>query len=234
MKRTLLKTGDGSYTLYIPEWDEQYHSKNGAVAEALHVFIKEGLYYWISKNNNSEISIMEMGFGTGLNCFLTYFETDKNSWRVHYTAVEAYPLTLKEAQSLNYPLILNDLYNEENSDKLKKARIFSMLHGTTWENDVDISDSFLLTKQKKFFSDTTDNSRVNLIFFDAFGIKIQPELWTEEIFQKMYNALKPNGILVTYAANGKARRAMLAVGFSVERLPGPPGKKEMLRATKLT
>lgn len=236
MKRNLLKTGDGSFTLHIPEWNEQYHSKNGALTEALHVFIKEGLYHWFSKNSSSEISIMEMGFGTGLNSFLTYFEAEKNAWRVYYTGIEAYPLTIQEALSLNYSSILNDLYSvgilEKSKDEVEA--VFSALHHASWEENVAISQSFHLIKQKKFFSEISDGPNFNLIYFDAFGIKIQPDLWTEEIFQKMYNALMPSGVLVTYAANGNARRAMQAAGFSVERLPGPPGKKEMLRATKLT
>lgn len=221
MKRTLLKTGDGSYTLHIPEWDEQYHSKHGAIAEALHVFIKEGLYYWSSKNAATEISIMEIGFGTGLNALLTFLETEKNVFQIDYTGVEAYPLSLDEIEKLNYTSLLNA--SEEK---------FLKLHEISWEEKTAISDSFRLTKQKQFFSEINNENSFNLIYFDAFGIRVQPELWTEEIFKKMFSALKPNGVLVTYAANGNARRAMQAVGFSVERLPGPPGKKEMLRGTK--
>ncbi|MCB0465496.1 MAG: tRNA (5-methylaminomethyl-2-thiouridine)(34)-methyltransferase MnmD [Aequorivita sp.] len=221
MKRTLLKTGDGSYTLHIPEWDEQYHSKHGAIAEALHVFIKEGLYYWSAKNTVAEISIMEIGFGTGLNAFLSFLETEKNNFKIDYTGVEAYPLSLSEVQKLNYTSLLNS--SEEK---------FLQLHDVAWEEKQVISGNFQLTKKEQFFSDINAENRYHLIYFDAFGIRVQPELWTEEIFQIMYNSLKPNGVLVTYAANGNARRAMQTVGFSVERLPGPPGKKEMLRATK--
>lgn len=221
MKRTLLKTGDGSYTLHIPEWDEQYHSKHGAIAEALHVFIKEGLYYWSSKNAATKISIMEIGFGTGLNALLTFLETEKNVFQIDYTGVEAYPLSLDEIEKLNYTSLLNA--SEEK---------FLKLHEISWEEKTAISDNFRLTKQKQFFSEINNENSFNLIYFDAFGIRVQPELWTEEIFKKMFSALKPKGVLVTYAANGNARRAMQAVGFSVKRLPGPPGKKEMLRGTK--
>ena len=229
MKRTLLKTGDGSYTLHIPEWDEQYHSKHGAVAEALHVFIKEGLYYWSNKFSSNEISILEIGFGTGLNAFLTLIETQKNNVKVNYTGVEAYPLDISEIETLNYPSLLNA--SEED---------FLKLHNTPWEIEPDglqkqtvISENFSLTKQKKMFSEITAENSYNLIYFDAFGIRVQPELWTEAIFKIMFNALKPNGILVTYAASGNARRAMQAVGFAIERLPGPPGKREMLRGVKV-
>ncbi len=221
MKRTLLKTGDGSYTLHISEWDEQYHSKHGAIAEALHVFIKEGLYYWLSENSKTEISILEIGFGTGLNAFLTFLESEKNKLKVNYTGVEAYPLILEEIKTLNYTSLLK-----------ASEEIFLQLHTSPWEEKTIISENFNLTKQQKFFSEITAENTFDLIYFDAFGIRVQPELWTEEIFQKMHNALIPNGALVTYAANGNARRAMQAVGFKVERLAGPPGKKEMLRGTK--
>lgn len=222
MKRTLLKTGDGSYTLHITEWDEQYHSKHGAITEALHVFIKEGLYHWVSKNSSPTISILEIGFGTGLNGFLTFLETEKNKFKVDYTGVEAYPLPVDVIQKMNYTSLLNA--SEEK---------FLQLHTAAWEEKAIISENFELTKQQKLFSEITTESIFDLIYFDAFGIRVQPELWTEEIFKKMHNALKPNGVLVTYAANGNARRAMQAVGFAVERLTGPPGKKEMLRGTKL-
>ncbi|HNP68379.1 MAG TPA: tRNA (5-methylaminomethyl-2-thiouridine)(34)-methyltransferase MnmD [Aequorivita sp.] len=222
MKRTLFKTGDGSYTLHIPEWDEQYHSKHGAIAEALHVFIKEGLYHWFSENKKTEVSILEIGFGTGLNALLTFLETEKNPFKVHYTGVEAYPLEVGEIVKLNYTSLLN-----------ASEEVFLNMHHSPWEQISSISVNFQLTKQQKLFSEINSENSFNLIYFDAFGIRVQPELWTEEIFKKMYAALKPHGILVTYAANGNARRAMQAVGFKVERLSGPPGKKEMLRGTKI-
>lgn len=222
MKRTLLKTDDGSFTLHIPEWNEQYHSKHGAIAEAVHVFIKEGLYHWLSENTISEISILEIGFGTGLNALLTYLEAEKHSWNIDYTGVEAYPLGEEEYRKMNYSEML------ETSDE-----VFLKLHNATWEEKATISNNFQLLKQQRFFSDISAENNFDLIYFDAFGIRVQPELWTEEIFDIMYGALKPKGILVTYAANGSARRAMQAVGFTVERLPGPPGKREMLRGTKI-
>ena len=221
MKTTLLKTGDGSYTLHIPEWDEQYHSKHGAIAEALHVFIKEGLYHYSAKNAATEIFIMDIGFGTGLNAFLNFLEAEKSNFKIDYTGVEAYPLSLSEIQKLNYTSLLN-----------ASEEVFLQLHDVAWEEKTVVSEKFKLTKQQQFFSEINTENSFNLIYFDAFGIRVQPELWTEEIFQKMYNALKPKGVLVTYAANGNTRRAMQAVGFSVERLPGPPGKREMLRGTK--
>lgn len=222
MKKTLFKTGDGSYTLHIPEWGEQYHSKHGAIAEARHVFLKEGLYHYLQTNPQVDISILEIGFGTGLNALLTYLETDNISVRVNYTGVEAYPLNIEEVEKLNYSALL-DIPNEK----------FLQLHSCPWEERVAVSSKFQLTKEQKRFSEISTKNSFNLIYFDAFGIRVQPELWTEAIFKIMYNALQTDGYLVTYAANGNARRAMQAVGFTVERLPGPPGKKEMLRAKKI-
>ena len=228
MKHILLKTGDGSYTLHIPEWNEQYHSKHGAIAEALHVFIKEGLHFCAAKNASKDISIMEIGFGTGLNTLLTFIESEINDFKINYTGIEAYPLGISIIEKLNYASHIDT----SEVSLSKRQETFLQLHNIVWEGSTSISQNFQLTKHKKFFADISNKNSFNLIYFDAFGIRVQPELWTEEIFQKMYNALKPNGVLVTYAANGNARRAMQAVGFEVARIPGPPGKKEMMRATK--
>lgn len=221
MKKTFLKTDDGSLTLHIPEWNEQYHSTHGALAEALHVFIKEGFQHWVSLNSSKSPSILEIGFGTGLNAFLTLLEAQNKGVSIKYIGVEAYPLELDQVAQLNYPKLLN-----------ASEATFMKLHTTLWEESCDISESFKIHKQKKFFSEIEEIEKFNIIYFDAFGIRVQPELWTEAIFAKMFAALKPDGVLVTYAANGNARREMQAVGFIVERLPGPPGKREMLRATK--
>ncbi len=216
MKREILITADGSTTIHIPEWNEQYHSKHGAVQEAYHVFIKNGL----DKISKKDITILEIGFGTGLNCLITLLESRKT---IDYVGVEAYPVALEELKKLNYTTTLNG----EN-----KATYFQAIHECPWNLKEQITKQFYLTKQKKFFHEITDVNTYDLIYFDAFGARVQPELWTEKIFTIMYNSLRENGILVTYAAKGSIRRAMLAVGFSVERLPGPPGKREMLRATK--
>ena len=221
MERILLRTADGSHTLHIPEWDEQYHSKHGAIAEALHVFIKEGLQHRMALHQASEICIMEIGFGTGLNAFLTYLESEKQDTIIRYTGIEAYPLGIPEIEKLNYSTLLKA--SEEK---------FREIHKVPWEQTCEISPKFELLKKQQFFSDIKTEDAFHLIFFDAFGIRVQPHLWTESIFQTMFTSLKKGGTLVTYAANGNARRAMQSVGFSVERLPGPPGKKEMLRATK--
>ena len=221
MKRKIFITNDGSTSIHLPEINEQYHSKHGAIQEAYHVFIKSGLDLF---KDNSKINILEIGFGTGLNCFITYLESTKRNLNIYYTGVEAYPILKEEVPQLNYVKELN---------ATQYQAIFSKLHQCKWENKILISDEFILEKQQKLFKYINDKNTYNLIYFDAFGARVQPELWTEDIFKLMYDALKDNGILVTYSAKGSVRRAMQAVGFTVERLPGPKGKREMLRAKKL-
>lgn len=219
MKREIITTKDGSTTIHILDWDEHYHSKHGAIQEAYHVFIDHGL----SAINKKQLSILEMGFGTGLNAFITLLEAEKNKLHIDYTGIEAYPVLPEELRQLNYSKLLNTEDQQHQFDKM---------HSCPWEKPCSISDNFNLLKRQTDFREIHDKAKFDLIYFDAFGARVQPELWTESIFQKMYNALRPRGVLVTYAAKGSVRRAMLAVGFEVERLPGPPGKREMLRATK--
>ncbi|QXP78017.1 MULTISPECIES: tRNA (5-methylaminomethyl-2-thiouridine)(34)-methyltransferase MnmD [Winogradskyella] len=229
MKRNIITTSDGSKTIQIEKWNEQYHSIHGAIQEANHVFMKHGLLYYsekldnkLTETNTEEISILEIGFGTGLNTFLTLIEAEKLKLNINYVGVEAYPVQLEEIQQLNYIELISETH---------KA-VFEKLHETPWEEPHLITSNFKLEKQQKFFKDINAENRFDLIYFDAFGARVQPELWTEDIFKIMYKALKENGVLVTYCAKGSVRRAMQAVGLTVERLPGPPGKREMLRATK--
>jgi tRNA U34 5-methylaminomethyl-2-thiouridine-forming methyltransferase MnmC len=228
MKREIIITSDGSTTIYLPDWDEQYHSKHGAIQEAYHVFIKSGFELFCNPKQKEEspkpISILEIGFGTGLNCFITFLEATKNHQKINYVGVEAYPVLANEIQKLNYVSELN---------APKSQVIFDEMHEVSWDEKHQISENFFLTKRKQFFEDIDDENCFNLIYFDAFGAEHQPKLWTETIFEKMYKALKTDGVLVTYSAKGSVRRAMQTVGFTVERLEGPPGKREMLRATKI-
>ncbi len=219
MKRKIIRTADGSKTIQIEDWDEQYHSKHGAISEAYHVFIEHGLRLF----QNTEVNILEIGFGTGLNALITLMESKKMGSTVYYTGVEAYPISKNEIDVLNYCQQL---------DFADCEAVFQKMHALAWEEPSKLSDNFLLCKQKKDFGTITDENLFNLIYFDAFGARVQPELWTEEIFQRMYRALQNGGVLVTYSAKGSVRRALQAVGFTVERLPGPPGKREMLRGTK--
>ncbi len=219
MKREIRITTDGSTTIYLPEWEENYHSKHGAIQEAKHVFIQNGLALFKNKN----VAILEIGFGTGLNAFITFLEAKNFNQTIDYVGVEAYPVPENEIKQMNYVKELNASENQEFYDKM---------HSCLWEQKTLINEHFSLTKQKKFFNDISDIQSYDLIYFDAFGYRVQPELWSTEIFQKMYDALKPDSFLVTYAARGTVKRSMLEVGFRVEKLVGPPGKREMFRAFK--
>jgi tRNA U34 5-methylaminomethyl-2-thiouridine-forming methyltransferase MnmC len=219
LKRKIVTTGDGARTIFIEDWNEHYHSKHGAINESLHVFIKNGLLLF----SDQHISILEIGFGTGLNAFLSLLKASSANLNVNYTAIEAYPLKNEEIKALNYP---------EQVNKKGSKLIFEKLHDVSWEKEHLITANFCLIKKQMFFQDIDYKNSFDLIFFDAFGARVQPELWTEEIFKKMFTSLKKKGVLVTYAAKGSVRRAMKSCGFLVEKLPGPPGKREMLRAIK--
>lgn len=219
MKREIIITDDGSTTIRIPDWDENYHSTHGAIQEAKHVFIKNGLDLFQKQDS---ISILEIGFGTGLNAFITFLET-VNKEKVNYVGVEAYPISSEEIAQMNYVTELQ---------ATQYQAVFDKMHSCDWESQQNITENFILTKRKQFFQDIADKEQYDLIYFDAFGFPLQPELWSEAIFKKMYDALLPKGTLVTYACRSSIKNAMLSVGFSIEKLPGAPGKREMLRATK--
>lgn len=223
MKREIIITSDGSKTIHIPEWNEQYHSTHGAIQEAKHVYLKHGLAFFCASEayvNLSQISILEIGFGTGLNAFLTAIEAQTQNLNCHYVGVEGFPVSREELKALNY------------TEALKHQELFNKIHICNWEENTSISKNFQLKKQQKQFSEIVVENQFDVIYFDAFGPRVQPELWTEAIFKNMYNAMKIGGILVTYCAQGHARRAMLSVGFTVTKVEGPPGKRHMLRAVK--
>lgn len=220
MKREIIITQDGSTSIYLPELNENYHSKFGAIQEANHVFIKNGLDLLAFSNT---IHILEIGFGTGLNAFITFLEASKRNQKIYYDGVEAYPVSIADAKQMNY---VNELKAPE------FEAVFDKIHSAKWEEEIELTSFFSLTKRKQFFQELTDKEKFHLIYFDAFGFEVQPELWDETIFKIMFDALLPNGILVTYACRTSIRKAMLSVGFSVEKLPGAPGKREMLRAIK--
>jgi len=212
----LILTKDGSKTLFLPELNETYHSKFGAITESKHVFIKSG-YQFLKQ---FEIKILEIGFGTGLNAVLTYLEHLKDGRKIYYESLEKYPLSNEIIKQLNYF-----------SDK-KTEDIFKKIHQADWQKPYKINNKFTLFKNKFDLTDYQSDMRFDLIYFDAFAPNKQPEMWTENIFQKMFNLLNSGGILVTYSAKGSVRRTMQSAGFIVERIPGPPGKREMLRAIK--
>ena len=219
MEREIIQTLDGSTTIHLKEWDECYHSKHGAIQEAQHVFIKNGL----SLFPNQSVSILEIGFGTGLNAFISFLESSKLNQSINYVGVEAYPVNATEVLAMNYVDELNAKSQKE---------VFEKMHESKWNEKIELTAEFELTKRKQFFDEIDDIEQFDLIYFDAFGYRVQPELWSTAIFQKMYTALRPGGKLVTYAARGVVKRSMMEVGFTVEKLPGPPGKREMFRASK--
>lgn len=219
MDRRIIETADGSRTIAIEETNVTYHSKHGAMQESMHVFIEAGLRYQIGRSQQPDpINIFEMGFGTGLNAFLTSIEASVKKLKVYYVAVEQFPITLEEVQFLNYA---NTLKHKEN---------FFALHDAPWNEEVSINENFILKKEKTDLLHFATNEFFHLIYFDAFAPSVQPELWTDEGFKKIYSMLLPNGILVTYCSKSVVRRALERAGFIVEKIPGPPGKREIVRA----
>ncbi|MCK6691336.1 MAG: tRNA (5-methylaminomethyl-2-thiouridine)(34)-methyltransferase MnmD [Thermoanaerobaculia bacterium] len=215
----LITTDDGSHSLYSERYGVTYHSKYGAVTESGHVFIDAGLRYKAVVQR--EISLLEIGLGTALNAFMTWLEAEKRNLRVRYTAVEAYPLALKEAAVFNFAAQLRA--PERHADFLR-------LHRCAWEKPHCLSNAFTFTKHRVRLEDfSPGDATFDLIYFDAFAPQAQPELWTEAIFARLYAALNPEGVLVTYCAKGDVKRTLKKVGFEVERLQGPPGKREMTR-----
>lgn len=217
MEVSIETTNDGSNTLYVKEIDEHYHSIKGALTESQHIFINCGL----KEIQNDKIDIFEVGFGTGLNAILTLLNGE--SKHISYTTIEKFPLPLEIINRIHY----SSIFNEE------EYSLYRQLHESQWNEYVEISKDFTL---KKIQSDLTTHSFSNnydLVYFDAFSPEKQPEMWEEEIFNKIFNCLRPGGVLVTYCAKGEIRRRMQKVGFTVERLAGPPnGKREILRARK--
>jgi len=220
-KRIILTTEDGSHTLFVPSLDEHYHSVNGAIQESMHVFIRSGL----EAVDKREIRILEIGFGTGLNALLTLRHAEQTPGSlIHYHTIERYPIPEEVIQQLNYGALL--------SPAEKGKEWFDRIHQADWERTVEISGHFKLCKIEGDSTTCPFPSDIDLIFFDAFAPDKQPEMWEPEIFEKLYQIASPNAILVTYCAKGEVRRRMQAAGFIMERLPGPPGKRHILRGYK--
>jgi tRNA U34 5-methylaminomethyl-2-thiouridine-forming methyltransferase MnmC len=218
----IVETEDGSHSLYSKELNESYHSKFGAINESKHVFINAGLNHL--SNTLKEINLLEIGFGTGLNAFLTYLKCNKNKVKVNYYSIEPYPLSSEIYRQLNYSEILG---------KKGPRHLFISLHKFEWNRMVNLNEYFSLTKMKEKLEGTKLRlDFFHLVYFDAFSPDVHPELWTQGIFEKIYSSLKTDSIFVTYSAKGAVRRNLQEAGFEVERIPGPKGKREMLRAFK--
>lgn len=221
MDRKIILTGDGSHTISVPELKIAYHSIHGAMQESMHVYINSGMKYMVSQLPDSPLTIFEMGFGTGLNALLTLMEADKAGTKIYYEAVELNPLNETEVSSLNYCRVLN---------RPDLQPVFKFMHQCEWNKEIMVADNFNIKKINiSLFSHLT-SQQFNLIYFDAFAPNVRPEQWTREVFDKMYFMLAPGGVLVTYCSKGDVRRAMISAGFAVEKMPGPPRKREMIRA----
>lgn len=228
LKRELKITQDGSKTLYIPEWNESYHSQHGALQEAMHVFIQNGLE---KLNHLKTMNVLEFGFGTGLNALLSAIYAENHNKTMKYTTLEKFPVEESEIKVMDFDQILSHKMSEFLEQTIYE--IFMKMHQISWSNFHDISPNFQLRKMQTDFRDfVPKKSMYDVVFYDAFGMRVQPELWEVAIFEKIYAGLKPNGLFTTYACNGKTKRALQSVGFEVEKLPGPLGKREMINAWK--
>jgi tRNA U34 5-methylaminomethyl-2-thiouridine-forming methyltransferase MnmC len=218
----IIPTGDGSQTLWVEDLNETYHSTHGALQESLHVFIEMGLNHSVTKGKQN-LRIFELGFGTGLNVFLTYIECAKDpNLKIELHSIEKYPVLPETALKMEYEL-LDSLAPWKDS--------FKEIIASSWNEKNELRENFLLKKiSGDFFESELERNFYDLIFYDAFGARAQSEMWTEESFRICADIIKPGGALVTYASKGSARRALEKVGFEVEKLPGPPGKREMMRA----
>jgi len=217
----LYNTKDGSNTLYHLKLNEIYHSRNGAITESKHVFIKHGLQY-LFEQNLTKINIFELGFGTGFNAILSYHFAEKNNINLYYESIDTLPLFWNTVEKLDY----------HNIERTINESIYKKLINEKWGFLINISDKCNFFKEKIDISVKMFSNKFDLVYFDAFAPEIQPNLWSESVFEKLYNSLNINGILVTYCAKGIVKRALKSVGFEVENLPGPPGKREMTRAKR--
>ncbi|MFC2089156.1 tRNA (5-methylaminomethyl-2-thiouridine)(34)-methyltransferase MnmD [Bacteroidota bacterium] len=218
MKRKMEVTADGSQTFFVPGLEEYYHSIHGAVTESLHIFIEAGFNAFSGRS----VKVLEFGFGSGLNALLTYRQAIINKREVFYHAIEKYPLTTDESKMLRLPDIMNDL-----------QAVYQEIHNCSWEKQVPVNASFTLFKEKNDFRTIQINQTFDIIYFDAFSPEVQPELWTGEMFKTIYELAAEQAILTTYSSKGTVKRNLRDAGFKVEKLPGPPGKIEFIRARKI-
>ncbi len=218
-QKKVVLTADGSHSIADSRTGETYHSIHGAITESIHVFLRNGF----KACNKNEIFLLEVGFGTGLNALLTLQEASRTGQKVYYVAIEPFPLSMDTVYLLNYPTLLPD----------DPSAWFIKLHEAPWEEEEIITPNFSLFKTKTQLEHFETKYRFDLVYFDAFSPAVQPLLWQKPVFDRLYSFMAPASILVTYAAKGQVRRNMMEAGFHTERLPGAPGKREMLRARKM-
>jgi len=220
-KLQMIITGDGSHSLLNTALDETYHSRHGAVQESIYVFINKGLEHWLNQKGSSSVSILEIGFGTGLNALLTAQYSRDHSIKIEYSTLEAFPVEENIWTQLNY------------TDSPESKDLFRKLHEAEWNKPQDISPEFKLTK----LHDTLQQVGLNegsfdIIYYDAFAPNKQPEMWEYAALEKVAKSMRSHAVFVTYCAKGQLKRDLRSLELSVETLEGPPGKKEMIRATK--
>jgi tRNA U34 5-methylaminomethyl-2-thiouridine-forming methyltransferase MnmC len=218
----IITTGDGSHSLLNTTLNETYHSVHGAKRESIHVFIKHGLEFFLERSPQDVVNIFEVGFGTGLNALLTATFAEEKKQKFSYTSIEAFPLSAEIWSKLNYT-------NSE-EDRI----LFNKLHSSAWESENTITDFFEVRKLNMTLQEIAFKENFDVVYFDAFAPSKQPEIWKISVLQKVYEALKVNGVFVTYCAKGQLKRDLKTLGFLVETLAGPPGKKEMVRALKIS
>ena len=216
----LFTTEDGSHSLYSEKYGVSYHSKYGAITETQVVFIDAALNFKAKQSSN--LSVLEIGMGTGLNVLMSFIEVEKSKLTLQYTAIEGFPVSNEQLSELNFCKALGNNF-QDTLDKIDSL---------DWNKRHDLSPTFRFEKQLKLFEEINFNNEFDIVYFDAFAPTSQPELWEESFLEKMYLALKPNGVLTTYCAKGVVKRTLKKIGFEIEALPGPPGKREMTRALK--
>ncbi len=216
----IITTSDGSHSLFHTALNETYHSVHGAIQESRHVFIRQGLNFWLEINPTRDIRILEIGFGTGLNVLLTLLYSQSLPVRIYYESWEAHPLDPSLVQQLNYGELLED------------RELFSKIHKVSWDQSIEITSTFTLLKHHGDIQKDFLNVPFDLVYYDAFAPMKQSEMWTYEILKKVTEVLSPGGVWVTYCAKGQVKRDLASLGLKVETLDGPPGKKEMIRASK--
>jgi len=212
------QTNDGSQTIYSQQFKQTYHSESGAIEESLHVFINKGLNFL----NKKEITIFELGFGTGLNAFLSFMEAEKKKVKINYLTVEKYPVEQEFFLKLNFHKFFDKKY----------CNFFQQIHMAEWERDVALSQYFIIKKIKADFLEYKFDNKIDLVYFDAFSYSSQPEMWSEDVFAKIFEAMNNNSVLVTYSAKGIIKQNMRAAGFTIKRLKGAGNKWHMIRASK--
>lgn len=216
----IITTADGSHSIRNNDLNETYHSVHGAVQESLHVFLRNGLQYFSGRHQTKNISILEVGFGTGLNALLVWRYALENRIDVRYTTLEPFPLQRDVWTQLNYPEL------EKDSER------FMALHDAVWGTMISLAEEFSILKIKQPLGEAVLDGPYDVVFFDAFAPSVQPELWRPEALMKVTAPLKDAGVFVTYSAKGQLKRDLKALGLTVETLPGPPGKNEMVRGVK--